>query len=61
MVFIFQIETQVNSLRNETQDYRLRCSTEAKKMVEDVRQEAHNLDLMEREAGEILKVFVLLL
>ncbi|XP_022149315.1 kinetochore protein NDC80 homolog [Momordica charantia] len=52
---IDEIETQVNSLRNETQDYRLRCSTEAKKMVEDVRQEAHNLDLMEREAGEILK------
>lgn len=61
MVFIFQVEAQVNSLKHEIRDYTLRCSTESKKMVEDVQEEAHSLDLVETEAGEILKVIMLLL
>ncbi|XP_031739032.1 kinetochore protein NDC80 homolog isoform X2 [Cucumis sativus] len=48
-------ETQLISLKDEMRDYILRCSTESKKMVEDVQQEAHNLDLVEGEAEESLK------
>ncbi|KAG6576966.1 Kinetochore protein NDC80-like protein, partial [Cucurbita argyrosperma subsp. argyrosperma] len=52
---IEEVETQVNSLRNEIRDYTLRCSTESKKMVEDLQLEAHSIDVVEREAGELLK------
>ncbi|CAK9318086.1 unnamed protein product [Citrullus colocynthis] len=48
-------ETQLISLKSEIRDYTLRCSTESKKIVEDVEQEAHNLDLVEREAVESMK------
>ena len=59
MVSFFQHETQLISLKDEMRDYILRCSTESKKMVEDVQQEAHNLDLVEGEAEESLKVLML--
>ena len=49
----------MNSLKNEIRDYTLRCSTESKKMVEDVQLEAHSIDVVESEAGEILKVLIL--
>ncbi|XP_038884546.1 kinetochore protein NDC80 homolog [Benincasa hispida] len=52
---IHEVETQLNSLKDEIRDHALRCSTESKKMVEDVQQKAHNLDLVEREALETLK------
>lgn len=55
---MFQDETQLISLKSEIRDYTLRCSTESKKIVEDVEQEAHNLDLVEREAVESLKVLI---
>lgn len=59
MVSFFQHETKLISLKDEMRDYILRCSTESKKMVEDFQQEAHNLDLVEGEAEESLKVLML--
>ena len=38
------------------QEYGYRSTAEAKKMVEDVQIESHQLDITEREAAEILKV-----
>ncbi|KAL5854806.1 hypothetical protein ACOSQ4_004608 [Xanthoceras sorbifolium] len=52
---IEELEAQLNLLRKETQEHTYRCTSEAKKMVEDVKKEAHNLDMVEREAAEVLK------
>ncbi|KAK0601932.1 hypothetical protein LWI29_028879 [Acer saccharum] len=38
------------------QEHTYRCAAEVKKMMEDVQIEAHNLDMVEREAAEVLKV-----
>jgi hypothetical protein len=51
------MEAQLNLSRKETEDSTSRCAAEAKKLVEDVQIEAHNLDVLEREAAEILKVW----
>ncbi|KAK9286432.1 hypothetical protein L1049_014829 [Liquidambar formosana] len=52
---IDEVEGQLNLLRKEMQDYISRCAVEAKRMVQDVEAEAHNLDIVEREAAEMLK------
>lgn len=52
---IDEMEAQLNLSRKETEDSTSRCAAEAKKLVEDVQMEAHNLDVLEREAAEILK------
>ncbi|MED6148736.1 hypothetical protein PIB30_055692 [Stylosanthes scabra] len=52
---IDQMEAQLNKIRNETQDYANRCSAEAKQMLEDVHVTSHDLDIMEREAADVLK------
>ncbi|XP_011046139.1 PREDICTED: probable kinetochore protein ndc80 [Populus euphratica] len=52
---IDEVEAQLNLLRKETEDSTSRCAAEAKKLVEDVQIEAHNLDVLEREAAEIVK------
>jgi kinetochore protein NDC80 len=51
-----QLEAQLYLLKKEIQDYNHRCAAEAKKMMEEVQEEAHNLDIVEREAAEVLKV-----
>ena len=51
------MEAQLSLLKKETQEYTYSCAAEAKKMVEEVQMEAHNLDIVEREAAEVLKVF----
>lgn len=51
------MEAQLNLSRKETEDCTSRCAAEAKMLVEDVQTEAHNLDVLEREAAEILKVW----
>lgn len=50
------MEAHLNMIKKETQDYTSRCSAEAKTMLEDVQVEAHDLDIMEREAADVLKV-----
>ncbi|KDP43624.1 hypothetical protein JCGZ_16911 [Jatropha curcas] len=52
---IDEVETLLNLLRKETEEYTNRCAMEAKKLIEDVQMEAHNLDVLEREAAAILK------
>ncbi|KAF9690194.1 hypothetical protein SADUNF_Sadunf01G0170300 [Salix dunnii] len=52
---IDEMEAQLNLSRKETEDSTSRRAAEAKKLVEDVQIEAHNLDVLEREAAEILK------
>ncbi|KAJ6427635.1 hypothetical protein OIU84_023094 [Salix udensis] len=52
---IDEMEAQLNLSRKETEESTSRCAAEAKKLVEDVQTEAHNLDVLEREAAEILK------
>lgn len=50
------MEAQLNLLRKETQDYTYRCEEEARKMMDEVKKEAHDMNIVEREAAEILKV-----
>lgn len=50
------MEAQLHLLRKETQEYPSRCEVDAKKMREDIETEARNLDIVDREAAEILKV-----
>lgn len=52
---IDEVEAQLHLLRKETQEYSSRCEADAKKMGEDIETEARNLDIVDREAAEILK------
>ena len=57
---IGQVEAQSNVLMKETQEYTSRCIAEAKKMAEDIEAEAHKLGIVEREAEEFLRVWLVL-
>ena len=50
------MENQLNLLRDETQEHISRCMMEAKKLVEDVKAEEQNMDIVEKEATELLRV-----
>ncbi|KAJ9687324.1 hypothetical protein PVL29_015993 [Vitis rotundifolia] len=50
-----EVEAQLNSSKKETQNYTSRCATEAKKLVEDVEIETHNVDIVEREVADVLE------
>ncbi|CAL0309545.1 unnamed protein product [Lupinus luteus] len=52
---IDEMEVQLNMKKKEAQDYRSRCSAEAKTMLEDVQVAVHDLNIMEREATDVLK------
>ncbi|KAL6998499.1 hypothetical protein U1Q18_008628 [Sarracenia purpurea var. burkii] len=52
---IDEVEAQINLLKKETQEYTFRCVAEAKKMAEEVEADGHKLDIIEREAAELLK------
>lgn len=43
-------------IKKETQDYASVCSAEAERMSEDVQLVNNDMDIMEREAAEVLKV-----
>lgn len=55
-IYYLQVETQLNMLKVEMDGFIHRCAVDSKKMVDDVDMEAHNLDIVEREAAEILEV-----
>ncbi|KAG4380960.1 hypothetical protein AAZX31_15G046400 [Glycine max] len=57
---IDEMEAQLNRIKKETHEYTSRASAEAKKMLEDVQLADHEIDIMEREAAEVLKVIPLL-
>lgn len=48
----------MNSLKKEIQDYARGCEEEIRKMMDKVQKEAHDMNIVEREADEILKVRV---
>ncbi|CBI23882.3 unnamed protein product, partial [Vitis vinifera] len=50
-----EVEAQLNFLKKETQNYTSRCAMEAKKLVEDVEIETHNVDIVEREVADVLE------
>lgn len=52
---INEMEDKLNSWKKEIQVDTYRCAVEVKKMMEDVHNEAYNLDIMEKEASEVLK------
>ncbi|KAL6964437.1 hypothetical protein U1Q18_035491 [Sarracenia purpurea var. burkii] len=52
---IDEVEAQINLLKKETQEYTSRCVAEAKRMAEEVEADDHKLDIIEREAAELLK------
>ncbi|KAK7246825.1 hypothetical protein RIF29_41695 [Crotalaria pallida] len=52
---IDEMEAQLNMKKKEAQDYRSRCSADAKAMSEDVQIAVHDLNIMEREAADVLK------
>ncbi|XP_058752531.1 kinetochore protein NDC80 homolog [Vicia villosa] len=52
---INQLETQMDTIKKETQDYTSRCEAEAKNTTEDIQQADHDIGVMERESAEILK------
>lgn len=49
------VEAQLNFSKKETQNYTSRCAMEAKKLVEDVEIETHNVDIVEREVADVLE------
>ncbi|KAJ8754955.1 hypothetical protein K2173_015467 [Erythroxylum novogranatense] len=53
--YVEEVEDQLNSLRKETEEYTHRCAAEAKNIVEDVQMQAHQLDILEKEAAEVMK------
>ncbi|KAK2664231.1 hypothetical protein Ddye_002805 [Dipteronia dyeriana] len=53
--YIDEVEAQLNLIRKEMQEHTYRCAAEVKKMMEDVQIEAHDLDIVESEAAEVLK------
>ncbi|KAL6966510.1 hypothetical protein U1Q18_032289 [Sarracenia purpurea var. burkii] len=52
---IDEVEAQINLLKKETQESTSRCVAEVKKMAEEVEADGHKLDIIEREAAELLK------
>ncbi|KAL5571150.1 hypothetical protein UlMin_020747 [Ulmus minor] len=50
------VEAQPNKLKKETEEYTYRCASEAEKTEEDLEMEARNLDVVESEQDDILKV-----
>ncbi|EXB97290.1 hypothetical protein L484_024151 [Morus notabilis] len=52
---INEVETKLHLLRKETQAYTSKCAADAKRMVEELEVDAHNLDIVERDAADIKK------
>ncbi|XP_022642646.1 kinetochore protein NDC80 homolog isoform X1 [Vigna radiata var. radiata] len=52
---IDQMEAQLIKKKKETQEYTSGCYAEAKKMLEEVQLADHEMDMMEKEAAEVLK------
>ncbi|KAK7388056.1 hypothetical protein VNO78_22859 [Psophocarpus tetragonolobus] len=52
---IDEMEAQQNMIKKETQEYTSKCSAEATKMLEDIQLADREIDIMEREAAEVLR------
>ncbi|WCJ43371.1 hypothetical protein M5689_024114 [Euphorbia peplus] len=52
---IENVEAHINQLRKETEEYTNKCFMEAKQLASEVQFEAHNMDILEKEAAEMLQ------
>ncbi|KAL8155950.1 kinetochore protein NDC80 homolog [Apium graveolens] len=52
---IDEVENQLNLLKDGTQEHISRCMMEARKLVEDIEAEEQNMDVVEKEATELLR------
>ncbi|KAL8222722.1 hypothetical protein R6Q57_020121 [Mikania cordata] len=52
---IDEVENQLNSIKNETQEYTSRCAMEARQLVDNHEVESHKVDLVEKEAREFVE------
>ncbi|QCD76490.1 kinetochore protein NDC80 homolog [Vigna unguiculata] len=52
---IDEMKAQLNKKKKETQEYTSACYAEANKMLEEVKLKDHEMDIMEKEAAEVLK------
>ncbi|XP_076919844.1 kinetochore protein NDC80 homolog [Bidens hawaiensis] len=52
---IDEVEHQLNSIKNETQDYTSRCAMEARQLVHNFEIESNKVDLVEKEAREFVE------
>ncbi|KAI3970911.1 hypothetical protein MKX01_024558, partial [Papaver californicum] len=50
------LESHLCLMKKETEDFTLKCAVEATRMSEDVERERHNVETMEREAEEFVKI-----
>ncbi|KAK6915180.1 Kinetochore protein Ndc80 [Dillenia turbinata] len=50
-----KVEAELDFLKKEAHEYISRCAAEARKMAEDVEAETQNIDMMEKEAAEVVK------
>ncbi|KAI3707869.1 hypothetical protein L2E82_36762 [Cichorium intybus] len=52
---IEEVENQINLIKNDTQEYTSMCAIEARKLVEDFQIESHKVDIVEKEARELVE------
>ncbi|CAH1445169.1 unnamed protein product [Lactuca virosa] len=52
---IEEVETRINLIKKETQDYTSQCAMEARKLVEKFEVDSHKVDVVEKEARELVK------
>lgn len=50
------METRINLIKKETQDYTSQCAMEARKLVEKFKAESYKVDVVEKEARELVEV-----
>ncbi|XP_026379333.1 kinetochore protein NDC80 homolog isoform X1 [Papaver somniferum] len=53
---IDMLESHLSLMRKESEDFTSKCAVEAKRMSEEVERERHNVEMMEREAEEFVKI-----
>ncbi|KVI01777.1 kinetochore protein NDC80 homolog [Cynara cardunculus var. scolymus] len=52
---IDEMESHLSVIKNETQDYTSRCAMEARQLVQNFEAESHNMDVVEKEALELVE------
>ncbi|KAI3953370.1 hypothetical protein MKX01_042348 [Papaver californicum] len=50
------LESHLNLMKKETEEFTIKCNMEGKKMIEDFERERRNVEIMEKEAEEYVKI-----
>ncbi|MCL7037580.1 hypothetical protein MKW94_028423 [Papaver nudicaule] len=50
------LESHLSSMKKETEELTIKCSMEGKRLIEDVERETRNVEMMENEAEEYVKI-----